>query len=83
MDWTVKEAEQKLDEIADKALHEGPQRIRRDEDVVVVISDEEYRQLKRDRAVEKNDFLEFLRNGPGLDDLDLTRDKSPMREFDW
>lgn len=83
MDWTVREAEHKLDEIADKALHEGPQRILRDDDVVVMISEDEYRQLKRDRAVEKNDFLEFLRNGPGLDDLDLTRDKSPMREFDW
>lgn len=83
MDWTLTEAEHKLDEIADKALQEGPQRIHRDEDVVVVISEEEYRQLKRDRAIEKNDFLEFLRNGPGLDDLDLTRDKSSMREIEW
>lgn len=82
MDWKVEDAQAKFPELVEQALHDGPQRVVRDEETVVIISEDEYRSLKRHEP-KKNDFLEFLMSGPGLEDLDLTRDKSPMREFEW
>jgi hypothetical protein len=78
MDWTVKEAENKLDEIAGKALHEERQRIQTDEGVVVLISEDE---LKRIEGKQKS-FTEHLLSIP-KGDVEFPRDKSPMREFGW
>jgi hypothetical protein len=77
MDWTVKEAENKLDEIAGKALHEERQRIQTDEGVVVLISEEELKRIEG-----KKSFTEHLLSIP-KGDVEFPRDKSPMREFDW
>jgi len=60
--------------IYDKAISEGPQRVsRRGEEVVVILSIEEYNNLQKS----KNNLLEFFRNSPlvGIE-LDLDRDKS-------
>ncbi len=75
MDWTwsLPEADNKLNEIVDEALKEGPQIItRRGEATAVVLSYEAYCKL----ALAQQPLSEFFRDSPlaGLD-LDLTRDK--------
>ena len=58
----------------DKAISEGPQRVsRRGEEVVVSLSIEEYNNLQKSKI----NLLEFFRNSPlvGIE-LDLDRDKS-------
>ncbi|MCP5022575.1 MAG: type II toxin-antitoxin system Phd/YefM family antitoxin [bacterium] len=78
MVWKLAEAKNKFSEVVRRALEEGPQRIERRNDAVVLISAEEY-----DRLVGgKQGFKEFLFNGPDLSVLDLARDKSPWREID-
>ncbi len=78
MAWKLAEAKNKFSEVVRRALEEGPQRIERRNDAVVLISAEEYDRL----AGGKQGFKEFLFNGPDLSVLDLTRDKSPWREID-
>ena len=79
MTWQLAEAKNKLSEVVTKAFDEGPQFIRRRDQVVVVLSEQEYRRLSGERP----SFKEYLMNGPGLDDLDLTRDPTPMRDIEW
>jgi len=64
-------------EIVDRALSEGPQRVRRCDDVVIVIALRDYEKLTGNRP----SFKQFLvGNGPGFQHLDLTRDRSTMRD---
>jgi len=79
MTWQLAEAKNKLSEVVTRALAEGPQRIQRRGEVVVVLSEAEYRRLSGDQPTLK----EALLAGPDLSDLDLSRDESPMREFSW
>ena len=75
MDWKLAEAKNKFSEVVKRALEEGPQRVLRRGDAVVVISEQEFDRLSGNRR----GFKELLLNGPGLDGVDLKRDKSPMR----
>ena len=78
MNWKLAEAKNKLSEVVRRALSEGPQRIERRGDAVVVLAAEEY-----DRLIgSKPSFKEFLVNAPDLRELDLERDPSPMRDFE-
>ena len=79
MDWQLAEAKNKLSEIVTRALTEGPQRIHRRGQVVVVLAESEYRRLTGKHET----LTDYLLNGPDLSDLDPTRDPSPMREVDW
>ena len=76
MIWQVQEAKQKFSALVQQALDEGPQIVtRRGEEVVVVLSAEEYRRLTgRARS-----FTDFLLNGPDLSQLDLQRAKDLAR----
>lgn len=67
MDWPLTEAENRLSELFQKTLDEGPQRIvRRGKDAVVVVPEAEYELLRR----RKPTFVEHLLNMPkGDDDL--------------
>lgn len=79
MEWRLSEAKNRFSELVSMALTEGPQRVRRRDETVVVLSLASYQQLTGERP----DLKEFLlREGPHFDDLDLTRDRSPMRELD-
>lgn len=78
MIWKLAEAKNKFSEVVRLALEEGPQRIERRGDAVVLMSAQEYERL----TGKKPNFIEFLMNGPDLSELDLTRDRSPMREID-
>ncbi len=76
MTWNLAEAKNHLTEVVNLALTEGPQTITRRSDTVIVISAERYAEL----IGQKPDFKEFLFQGVGLDELDLTRDQSPERD---
>jgi len=76
MDWQLAEAKNRLSEVVTLALTEGPQRIRRRDQAVVLVSAAEYERLVGTRP----SFKQFLFEGPGLHDLDLSRETSPMRD---
>ncbi|CAN5334154.1 type II toxin-antitoxin system Phd/YefM family antitoxin [soil metagenome] len=78
MDWKLADAKNRFSELVNKAIADGPQRVTRREDVVFVLSEADYLRLHG----EQPDFIEYLLNGPDLSDLDLGRDRSPMREVD-
>jgi antitoxin Phd len=76
--WQLQEAKGKFSELVNQAIKEGPQIItRHGEEVVVVISIDEYTNLKKPA----DDLVEFFRASPLVEaDLDLTRDLSPIRQ---
>lgn len=74
--WQLQEAKNKLSQVVDEALAEGPQIItRRGQQVAVVISFEAYERLT---GGDEN-LYEFFRKSPLVGvDLDLSRDDSPI-----
>ena len=78
MTWNLADAKNRLSEVVNLALNEGPQTITRRNDTVVLISAETYAEL----TGKKPDFKEYLLQGVGLDELDLTRDQTPMRDVE-
>ena len=78
MKWDFLKAQEKFSELISRARNEGPQHVGEPGEGVVVISEEEYDRLTGKRM----SFIEFLMSGPGLEGLDLSRDKSPMRNLD-
>ena len=78
MTWNLAEAKNRLTEVVNLALSEGPQTITRRNDTVVLVSAERYAEL----TGKKLDFKEFLFRGVGLHELDLTRDPSPSRDVE-
>jgi prevent-host-death family protein len=77
MDWKLADAKTKLSEVVRRALTEGPQRVLRRNDTVVVLAEEEYERLVGSRL----GFKDFLLDGPDMDKLELERDKAPMRDI--
>ncbi|MFH0753079.1 MAG: type II toxin-antitoxin system Phd/YefM family antitoxin [Candidatus Omnitrophota bacterium] len=75
-EWNLADAKNKFSEVFNLALHHKPQIISRRGEKVVIISKQGYEKL---RGV-KHSFLDALFQGPGLDGVDLTRDKSVMRK---
>lgn len=80
--WQVAEAKNKFSELFTRAMTEGPQRVRRRGDIVVVVSEAEYERLTG-TPKPKMTLGEYLLSGPSLEGLDLSRDKSPGREVDF
>lgn len=78
MTWNLAEAKNRLTEVVNLALTEGPQSITRRSDTVILISAADYAEL----TGQKPDFKDFLLQGIGLDELDLTRDQSPTRDVE-
>ena len=76
MEWKLAEAKNKFTEVVNKALSEGPQRVKRRNDVVVVIAQSDYERLTGKRP----GFKEYLMKGPSFEGLALTRDPSLMRD---
>ena len=76
--WQLQEAKNKFSEVIDKAIDEGAQVItRRGVEVAIVLSYAEYRQM----IASKKKISEFFRESPLVEeDLNLTRDKSDVRE---
>ena len=78
MVWQFAEAKASLDEIFTRTIAEGPQFITRRDQEIVLLSKDDYLELMG----EKPDFAQHLLNIPKVEDIDLTRDRSPMREVD-
>lgn len=78
MNWRLAEAKNKLSELVRRALEEGPQRIERRGDAVVVVAAEEFERL----TGAKPGFKEYLLGSPDLSELDLERDPSPSRDIE-
>lgn len=76
MDWKLADAKNKFSEVVRRALTEGPQRVTRRNDAVVILSEAEYRRLAGHQPGLR-DFL--LDSGPSLKGVDLERDRSPSR----
>jgi antitoxin Phd len=78
MDWRLAEAKNKFSELVNRALAEGPQRVLRRNDTVIVLSLQDYERL----IGKKHGFKDFLMGeGPDLEGVDLNRDRSPMRDI--
>ena len=78
MEWKLAEAKNKFSEIVNKALLEGPQKILRRKESVMVISEKEYQEI----TGKKKSLKVHLFNGPDFEDLDFSRDRSSMRKTD-
>jgi len=77
VEWRLADAKNRFSELVNRALAEGPQFVRRRDDAVVIVARREYEELTGKRP----GFKEFLTGkGPSLQGLDLTRDRSPMRD---
>lgn len=69
MIWQLAEAKNRLSEVVNRALEEGPQRITRRGDAVVLMSESQYQQVMGERQ----SFAQYLCSAPSLDGLDLQR----------
>ena len=78
--WQLCEAKNQFVELVDQALAQGPQVVtQQGEEVVVVLSMEEYGRLKKSQF----SFVDFFQDSPlvGME-LDLERDKSSPRDVE-
>lgn len=78
MTWNLADAKNRFSEVVRRALAGEPQRIQRRNDAVVVVDAKEFERLQG----AKLSFKSFLLGGPDLSELDLRRDKDPLRELD-
>ncbi len=77
--WQLQEAKNKLSEVVDKVLKDGPQTItRRGQRAVVVVSVKDYENLVKP----KNSLVDFFQDSPlyGVE-LDIERVKDYAREI--
>jgi prevent-host-death family protein len=80
MNWPVQDAKQRFSELIRTAQVDGPQVVtRHGEEIAVVIEIADYRRL----CGQVIEFKEYLRAGPGFDDLDLPRSGEGPRTIDW
>ena len=77
MDWKLADAKTKFSEVVRRALTEGPQRVLRRSDAVIVLAEKEYERLVGSRLR----FKDFLLEAPDMDELELERTKEPMRDI--
>jgi prevent-host-death family protein len=76
MEWNLADAKNRFSEVVNLALTEGPQRIRRRKDTVVLVAAEEFERLTGQRP----GFKAYLTQGESFEGLDLTRDSSSSRD---
>ncbi len=77
--WQLQEAKNRLSEVVDKALQQGPQLItRRGAETAIVLSMEDYRKMRQPET----DLVEFMQTSPlaGVE-LDLERGPDTGREI--
>jgi hypothetical protein len=79
MEWTFQDARERFEELIEHALTDGPQRLIFDGDELEI----EIRIVEREKWRSARSLKEMILYGPDLSGLDLSRDQSPMREFDW
>lgn len=75
-EWNLADAKNRFSELVNLALTEGPQKVRRRKDQVVVLAFSEYERLRGTSP----SFKKYLMEGPDLSELSLERDPSASRE---
>ena len=76
--WQLQEAKNRLSEVVEKALQDGPQRItKRGKTAAVILSAKDYERLKR----HKESLVSFLRRAP-LRNVRLDRTRDMPREIE-
>ncbi|MBP7001248.1 type II toxin-antitoxin system Phd/YefM family antitoxin [Amaricoccus sp.] len=80
--WQLAEAKNKFSQVFTRAMTEGPQTITRRGEEAVLISRAEYERLAG-KPRPKMTLGEYLLSGPSFEGVDLTRDRSPMREVNF
>ena len=74
--WQIQDAKNKLSEVVERALKQGPQLItRHGKKTVVVLAYSEYRKLRKSQGK----LSDFFRASP-LAGIELTRDRSRTRD---
>lgn len=77
--WQLQEAKNRLSEVVDKAVHQGPQMItRRGVETAVVLSVENYREIRQPET----SLVDFLLSAPRFDELDVERPKDTGRKIE-
>jgi antitoxin Phd len=77
MSWALADAKNRLSEVMTLATSRGPQEITRRNEKVILMSEKDYLMLKNQHL----DFKQFLLKAtPDLDGVDISRDRSPMRD---
>lgn len=76
MVWKLADAKNKFSEVVDKALEEGPQKVTRRYEAVMVVGLKDFERLTGKRP----DFKEYLKHAPSMEGINLERDHSPIRE---
>ncbi len=79
MSWKLADAKNRLSEVVRRALTEGPQRISRRDDAVVVMAERDYESLRGEPLTFERFLLERTPRGA---DLDITRDPGEGRPVD-
>ena len=80
--WQLQEAKNRLSEVVDLALTEGPQTVtRRGKDVVIIVSKADFEKGRSGKR--RGTFVEFMRSLAFVGaDLDIRRARDPMRNVD-
>jgi len=76
--WQLQEAKNKLSQVVDEAISDGPQIItRRGIEVVIVIAYEQFKKM----AASEEKLSDFFKKSPlAGEELDLSRDRSVVRD---
>ncbi|MBN0039617.1 type II toxin-antitoxin system Phd/YefM family antitoxin [Cellulosimicrobium cellulans] len=78
MSWQVQDAKQRLSEVLREAEN-GPQVItRHGKEIAVVVGIDLYHELAGVRV----ELADYLLKAPTTDDLEIVRDRTPLRELD-
>lgn len=75
----MNEAGEHFEELIDRVIFDGPQRVVHEDDTLVI----EVKVIEREPWHAARSLKEMLLNGSDLSGLDLRRDQSPDREFEW
>jgi len=78
MEWQLADAKNRFSEVVTRALNEGPQRVRRRGQTVVILAEDEYDRL----TGAKPGLLDYLLSGPSFDGLEIERDQTLMRDVE-
>ncbi|MGI9303644.1 MAG: type II toxin-antitoxin system prevent-host-death family antitoxin [Gammaproteobacteria bacterium] len=76
MSWQLHEAKNKLSEVIRRALSEGPQRVTRRSEAVIVIAEKEYQRLTGEHL----SLAGWLVNNPMPCELELPAREDPPRK---
>ena len=76
MIWKLADAKNKFSKVVDMALEEGPQKITRRDNAVIVVALKEFERL----TGKKPGFKHYLKKAPSFDGLNFKRDDSNPRE---